>query len=85
MGCTIQCRSSTEKAGSCSNLGSAGSEEGSFWLPAGIAADEQDRIYVADTYNHRVQVFQFLGEPAENGPAPASVGQAEPANGEKTP
>ena len=66
------------------NFGSAGSKEGNFWLPAGISADGQDRIYVADTYNQRVQVFQFLGESKEE-PAPASVGQAGSAGGDKTP
>lgn len=66
------------------NFGAAGSQEGNFWLPAGIAADDQDRIYVADTYNKRVQVFQFLGG-SEGEAAPASLGQAGPAGGEKIP
>ncbi|MGH7275360.1 MAG: hypothetical protein ACREIQ_13055 [Nitrospiria bacterium] len=37
-------------------------QEGNFWLPTGIFGDSQNRIYVADTYNHRVQVFEYLGE-----------------------
>ena len=45
------------------NFGQTGDKEGDFWLPAGIAIDARNRIYVADTYNQRVAVFQFLGEP----------------------
>jgi DNA-binding beta-propeller fold protein YncE len=41
-------------------FGSQGREPGQFWLPSGLAIDG-DRIYVADSYNQRVQVFRFLG------------------------
>lgn len=41
-------------------FGSRGREPGQFWLPSGLAIDG-DRIYVADSYNQRVQVFRFLG------------------------
>ncbi|MFI5398477.1 MAG: 6-bladed beta-propeller [Candidatus Binatia bacterium] len=41
-------------------FGSQGREPGHFWLPSGLAIDG-DRIYVADSYNQRVQVFRFLG------------------------
>jgi len=41
-------------------FGSDGAEPGGFWLPAGVTIS-QDRIYVADSYNRRVQIFQFLG------------------------
>jgi DNA-binding beta-propeller fold protein YncE len=41
-------------------FGSRGREPGSLWLPSGLAIDG-DRIYVADAYNQRVQVFRFLG------------------------
>ena len=41
-------------------FGGQGSEAGNFWLPAGVFI-AGDRIYVADSYNRRVQVFQFLG------------------------
>src|SRR5690606_8876097 len=37
--------------------GEEGSEPGQFALPHGIAADSQDRLYVADRNNGRVQVF----------------------------
>ena len=41
-------------------FGSGGREPGHFWLPSGLAIDG-DRIYVADSYNQRVQVFRLLG------------------------
>jgi hypothetical protein len=41
-------------------FGGRGREPGQFWLPSGLAIDG-DRIYVADSYNQRVQVFRFLG------------------------
>jgi DNA-binding beta-propeller fold protein YncE len=42
--------------------GTSGQEAGKFWLPAGLLIDAQDRIYVADSYNNRVQIFQYLGD-----------------------
>jgi len=41
-------------------FGEPGSKPGRFWLPAGLFADGR-RIYVADAYNRRVQVFEYLG------------------------
>ena len=43
-------------------MGEGGIEPGQFSMPAGIAADADDRIYVVDQFNARVQVFQYLGE-----------------------
>lgn len=48
------------------NFGKAGNHEGEFWLPAGIAVF-QDSIYVADSYNQRVQVFQLIDPSDPNG------------------
>ena len=42
------------------DLGSQGSGAGEFWLPSGLFIN-QDKIYVADSYNRRVQVFQYVG------------------------
>ena len=42
------------------SFGGNGSAVGAFWLPAGVFV-EDDLIYVADSYNRRVQVFQFMG------------------------
>ena len=41
--------------------GSFGSGEGQFNYPKGMAVDEKGRVYVADSYNHRVQVFDANG------------------------
>jgi len=41
-------------------FGNEGRRSGEFWLPSGIFID-QDKIYVADSYNRRVQVFQYVG------------------------
>jgi hypothetical protein len=43
-------------------FGQEGHGPGEFWLPAGICIDVHDRIYVADSYNKRVQIFEFLKE-----------------------
>ena len=43
--------------------GQSGSEPGEFWLPNGIVISPKDEIYVADSYNRRVQVFRYTGEP----------------------
>ncbi|MEQ1729621.1 MAG: 6-bladed beta-propeller, partial [Vicinamibacterales bacterium] len=41
-------------------VGAGGRNPGEFFLPAGMSVDEQDRLYVADQGNSRVQVFQYL-------------------------
>ena len=41
-------------------VGNRGGDPGEFWLPTGIFID-QDLIYVADSYNSRIQVFQHMG------------------------
>ncbi|MDH5765404.1 MAG: 6-bladed beta-propeller [Gammaproteobacteria bacterium] len=41
-------------------FGSQGRKAGEFWLPSGLFI-HQDKIYVADSYNRRVQVFQYVG------------------------
>jgi DNA-binding beta-propeller fold protein YncE len=38
-------------------VGQEGREMGQFRQPGGVVVDQDARIYVADTYNHRVQVF----------------------------
>jgi DNA-binding beta-propeller fold protein YncE len=42
-------------------FGRAGDNPGAFQMPAGLAIWD-DLIYVADSFNQRVQVFQFLSE-----------------------
>ena len=41
-------------------FGSPGAAAGELWLPNTIFIDAQDRIYISDTYNQRIQVFQYL-------------------------
>ncbi|HKT69863.1 MAG TPA: hypothetical protein VJP83_10515, partial [Terriglobales bacterium] len=48
-------------------FGQTGAAEGQFFLPEGIATDSQNRIYVADGYNRRVQIFQLRPEAAQAG------------------
>jgi len=45
------------------NFGAQGSEFGEFWLPTGIFIDSENdtTIYVADSYNKRLQIFQYVG------------------------
>jgi sugar lactone lactonase YvrE len=40
-------------------FGGSGSGDGQFWLPSGIAIVD-DLVYVADSANRRVQVFEYL-------------------------
>ena len=44
------------------NFGSSGTRDGMFWLPTGIYVDDNYRIYVSDSYNKRLQVFEYLGD-----------------------
>ena len=39
-------------------IGHQGESPGSFWSPTGVDVDE-DRMFVADTYNHRVQILRL--------------------------
>jgi DNA-binding beta-propeller fold protein YncE len=41
-------------------IGTAGNGAGQFWSPAGIDI-AGDRIYVADTFNQRIQVLRIVG------------------------
>lgn len=52
-----------EKGKMLSFFGSAGSDPGFFFgLPSGMYIDENDRIYISDQLNRRVQVFQYLSD-----------------------
>lgn len=41
--------------------GRQGTSTGDFYMPYGVAADGADNVYVADTYNNRIQVFNTNG------------------------
>ena len=45
------------------NWGEGGAKPGQFGVPAGIAIAADNQIYVADSYNRRVQVFKYIGAP----------------------
>jgi DNA-binding beta-propeller fold protein YncE len=40
-------------------FGGQGTGKGEFWMPEGLFIDKDNNIYVADTYNSRIQVFQL--------------------------
>ncbi len=42
-------------------IGGTGTSTGRFYLPSGIWIDARNRIFVADMFNGRVVLFQFLG------------------------
>lgn len=44
-------------------IGGMGRGRGWFYYPNDILVDGQGRMLVADTFNHRVQVFEFVGSP----------------------
>ena len=41
-------------------FGKRGTEPGAFQLPTGLTIDAQDRIYVVDSFNGRVQVYHYF-------------------------
>src|SRR5204862_2482155 len=43
-------------------IGRGGTGEGEFNRPEGLGVDRQDRIYVADSCNHRIQIFSPDGK-----------------------
>ncbi|HEU0039625.1 MAG TPA: NHL repeat-containing protein, partial [Verrucomicrobiae bacterium] len=43
-------------------IGRAGTGPGEFNRPEGICVDAQDRLYVADSCNHRIQIFSSDGK-----------------------
>ena len=45
------------------SVGGIWRDRGEFWLPAGIFIGEDDTIYIADSYNQRVQVLRYIGGP----------------------
>jgi ABC-type Fe3+ transport system permease subunit/DNA-binding beta-propeller fold protein YncE len=50
------------RAGFVGSIGRAGTGAGEFNRPEGICVDAQDRLYVADSCNHRIQIFSADGK-----------------------
>jgi hypothetical protein len=49
-------------------FGQRGTGLGDFQLPTGLHIDHQDRIFVVDSFNRRVEVFKYYGiAPATGG------------------
>ncbi len=60
--------------------GGHGQEPGHFMRPQSLALDQQDRLFVADACNHRIQIFdatgdepKFLGMWGEHGSEPGQL------------
>ena len=53
-------------------FGSSGTGDGEFATPVGIAVGSGGNIYVADTNNHRVQVFS-QSQPPVSTPEPSGI------------
>jgi DNA-binding beta-propeller fold protein YncE len=60
-----ECRLNEGAAGGCVDPDGSGPRalgDGQFYEPWGVAVDDEGRIYVADTWNGRIQVFDANGE-----------------------
>lgn len=49
------------------SIGGLGQETGKFYLPAGAWIDNRNRVFVADMFNGRVVVFQYLETGGDGG------------------
>ena len=58
----INRREYNEVGSTLMRFGQYGSKKREFKSPFGVACDQSGHIYVADSYNHRVQVFGTKGE-----------------------
>jgi hypothetical protein len=48
-------------------FGTRGEELGQFNLPSGMFIDRNDSVYIVDSYNSRVQEFQYYGKREQGG------------------
>ena len=59
MACGAWCRPLTGEGRLLYYFGQRGSGLGDFQLPTGLQIDNSDRIYVVDSFNHRIEVFHY--------------------------
>jgi hypothetical protein len=45
-------------------FGRTGAGDGEFYLPTSIHIDAGDNIYVADSFNRRIEIFRYLKDAA---------------------
>src|SRR5205823_3449934 len=55
-------RFSADGAKCLGSIGKGGNEPGEFNRAEGLGMDSQDRLYVADSCNHRIQIFSADGK-----------------------
>jgi len=48
-------------------FGTRGEKPGAFNLPSGMFIDRNDSVYIADSYNSRIQEFQYYGKREQGG------------------
>jgi hypothetical protein len=48
-------------------VGTLGGGRGEFALVAGIHIDAKDRVYTSEMFRGRIQVFQYIPQPENNG------------------
>jgi hypothetical protein len=50
----------------CFMRGCYGTGQGQFYWPSSVAVDASGNVYVADTYNHRIQKFCYVPTAVQN-------------------
>ena len=54
-------------------VGGLGSGRGWFYYPSDVVVDGRGRVIVADTFNHRLQVFEFVSNKGFGSPEPTQM------------
>jgi sugar lactone lactonase YvrE len=65
---TSEVRMYNSEGGLLASFGQAGSKAGEFSAPRGLWVDASNRLYVSDTQNIRVQLFQLTGDQSDGMP-----------------
>ena len=67
---TSEVRMYNSEGGLLASFGQTGSKAGEFSAPRGLWVDASNRLYVSDTQNIRVQLFQLTGDQSDGMPNP---------------